>query len=35
MSTPAEYRLHVYIVVNPKRELEFKVDVTIGLQETG
>ena len=35
MSSPAQYGFHVYFVVNPKRELEFKVDVTIGLQETG
>ena len=25
MSTPAQYRPHVYLVVNPKRELQLKM----------
>ena len=33
ISTPAKYRCHVYLVVNPKRELEFKMAVTVGLQD--
>ena len=28
----AQYMFHVYLVVNPKRELEFKMVVTVGLQ---
>ena len=33
MSTPAQYMLHVVLVVNPKMELEFKMAVTVGLQD--
>ena len=32
-STPAQYRFHVYLFVNPKRELEFQKVVTVGLQD--
>ena len=35
MSTPEQYRFHVYLVVNPKRELESKMAVTVGLQVIG
>ena len=30
MSTAAQYRLHVYLVVNPKGKLELKMAVTEG-----
>ena len=33
MSMPAQYRFHVYLVANPKRELEFKMAITVGLQD--
>ena len=33
MSMPAQYRFHVYLVANPKRELEFKMAVTVVLQD--
>ena len=33
MSRLAQYIFHVYLVVNPKRELEFKMAVTVGLQD--
>ena len=33
ISMRALYRFHVYLVVNPKRELEFKMAVTVGLQD--
>ena len=33
MSTPAQYRFHVYFVLNPKRDLEFKMTVTVGLKD--
>ena len=29
----AQYILHVYLIVNPKRELEFKMVVIVGLQD--
>ena len=32
-STPAQYIFHVYLVVNPKRAMEFKMAVTVGLQD--
>ena len=32
-STLTQYIFHVYLVVNPKRELDFKVVVTVGLQD--
>ena len=28
-----QYRFHIYLVVNPKSELEFKMVVTVGLQD--
>ena len=31
--TLAQYIFHVYLVANPKRELEFKMVVTVGLQD--
>ena len=33
MSTPAQYRFRVYLDGNPKRELEFKIAVTVGLKD--
>ena len=33
MFTRAQYIFHVYLVVNPKRELEFKMVVRVGLQD--
>ena len=33
MSMPAQHRFHVYLVANPKRELEFKMAITVGLQD--
>ena len=32
-STLTQYIFHVYLVVNPKRELYIKVVVTVGLQD--
>ena len=32
-STLTQYIFHVYLVVNPKRELDIKVVVTVGLQD--
>ena len=32
-STLAQYLFHVYLVGNPKRESEFKMAVTVGLQD--
>ena len=32
-STLAQYIFHVYLVANPKRELEFKMIVSVGLQD--
>ena len=32
-STLTQYIFHVYLVVNPKRELDFKVVITVGLQD--
>ena len=32
-STLAQYLFHVYLVANPKRESEFKMVVTVGLQD--
>ena len=32
-STLAQYIFYVYLVVNPKRELDIKVVVTVGLQD--
>ena len=32
-STLAQYRFHVYLFVNPKSELEFKMVVTVGLHD--
>ena len=33
MSSLAQYIFHVYLFVNPKSELEFKMVVTVGLQD--
>ena len=33
MSTTEQNIFHVYLVVNPKRELAFKMVVTVGLQD--
>ena len=32
-STLAQYIFHVYLFVNPKRELEFKIIVSVALQD--
>ena len=32
-STLAQYIFHVYLVANPKRELEFKMIVSVGLKD--
>ena len=32
-STLAQYIFHVYLFVNPKRELEFKIVVSVALQD--
>ena len=35
MSTTEQNIFHVYLVVNPKRELKSKMAVTVGLQDIG